>query len=103
MKHVEQFRSYKLTLDDQFNQPKSRGRKQSDRKGKRKPDLESAFERLEKKEKKSRKPFIFQDPNAPEKISHELFFVQWYLVWLTNTRETMGMSYFLGQKTFSCD
>ena len=76
MKYVEQFRSYKLTLDDQFDQPKSRGRKQSDRKRTRKPDLESTFERLEKKEKKSRKSFIFQDPNATEKISHELFFVQ---------------------------
>ena len=45
-----------------------------DRNQTRKPDLESAFDRLYKKEKESRKSFTFQDPNAPEKIWYELFF-----------------------------
>ena len=74
MKHPERFRRYKPTLDDQFDKPKSSGRKPSDRKRTRKPDFESAFDLLYKKEKESRKPFTFQDSNAPEKISHELFF-----------------------------
>ena len=72
MKYVEWF-SYKPTLDYQFDKPKSSGRKPSDRKLTRKPDLESAFDRLHKKEKVSRKSFTFQDPHAPEKISNELF------------------------------
>ena len=45
-----------------------------DRNQTRKPDFESAFDRLYKKEKESRKSFTFQDPNAPEKIWYELFF-----------------------------
>ena len=74
MKHVEQFRRYRPTLDDQFDKPKSSGRKPSDRKRTRKPDFKSVFDRLDKKEKESRKSFTFQDPNALEKISYELFF-----------------------------
>ena len=74
MKHVERFRRYRPTLDDQFDKPKSSGRKPSDRKRTRKPDFESAFDRLDKKEKESRKSFTFQDPNALEKILYELFF-----------------------------
>ena len=74
MKHVERFRRYRPTLDDQFDKPKSSGRKPSDRKRTRKPDFESAFDRLDKKEKESRKSFTFQDLNALEKISYELFF-----------------------------
>ena len=69
MKHVERFWGYKLTLEDQSDKRKSGGRKQS-----RKPNFESTFNRLDKKENKSRKSFTFQDPNAPKKISYELFF-----------------------------
>ena len=74
MKHVEQFRRYKPTLDDQFDKPKSSGRKPSDRKQARKPDFESAFDWLDKKKKERRKLFMFQDSNSPEKITYELFF-----------------------------
>ena len=62
------------TLDDQFDKPKSSSRKPSDRNQTRKPDFESAFDRLHKKEKESRKSFTFQDPKAHEKIWYELFF-----------------------------
>ena len=74
MKHVERFQSYKPTLDDQFDKPKSSGRKSNDRKRTRKPDFVSAFDRLDKKKKGNRKSFTFQDSNAPKKISYELFF-----------------------------
>ena len=74
MKHVKRFRRYRPTLNDQFDKPKSSSRKPSDRNQTRKPDFESAFDRLHKKEKESRKLFTFQDPNAPEKIWYELFF-----------------------------
>ena len=74
LKHVEWFRRYKPTLDGQFDKPKSSCKKPSDRKLTRKSDFESAFNRLEKKEKESRKSFTFQDTNAPEKILYELFF-----------------------------
>ena len=74
MKHVEWFRRYRPTLNGQFDKPKLSGRKPSDRKRIRKPYFESAFDRLDKKEKESRNSFIFQDPNAPERISYELFF-----------------------------
>ena len=73
MKHVEWFRRYRSTLDDQFDKPKSSGRKPSDRKPTREPDFESAFDRLDKKQKESRKSFTFQVSNAPEKI-YELCF-----------------------------
>ena len=71
MKHGEQFRRYSLTFDDQSDKPKSRSssRKPSDEKRTRKQDFESAFDRLDKKKKESRKSFTFQDPNA-----HEPFF-----------------------------
>ena len=74
MKHVEWFRRYRPTLDDQFDKPKSSGRKPSDRKRTRKPDFKSALDWLDKKEKESRKSFTFQDPKALEKILYELFF-----------------------------
>ena len=74
IKCVEQFRGYRPTLDDQFDKPKSSGRKRSGRKWTRKPDCESAFDRLDKNEKESSKWFTSQDPNTPEKISYELFF-----------------------------
>ena len=51
MKHVERFRRYRSTLDDQSDKPKSSGRKRSDRKPTREPDFESAFDRLGKKQK----------------------------------------------------
>ena len=74
MKHVERFRLYKPPLDDQFDKPNSSGRKLSDRNRTRRPDFKSAFDRLDKKEKESRKSFTLQDPSTPEKISHKLFF-----------------------------
>ena len=74
MKHVERFGRSRPTLDNQFDKPKSSGRKLSNRKRTRKPDFQSVFDRLDKKEKESRKSFTFQDPNALEKISYELFF-----------------------------
>ena len=74
MKYVERFRRYRPTLDDQFDKLKSTGRKPSDRKRTRKPDLECAFDQQDKKEKESRKSLTFQNPNALEKISYELFF-----------------------------
>ena len=40
--------------------------KPSDKKRTRKTDLESAFDRLDKKGKESRKSFTSQDPNALE-------------------------------------
>ena len=43
MKHAERFQTYRSTLDDQFHQPKSSGRKPSDRNRIRKPDFESAL------------------------------------------------------------
>ena len=63
-----------MTLDNQFDKLKLSTRKPSNRKQTRKPDFERAFDRLDQKEKESRKSFTFQDPNAPEKISCELFF-----------------------------
>ena len=48
IKCVEQFTGYRPTLDDQFDKPKSSGRKPSGRKWTRKPDFESAFDRLDK-------------------------------------------------------
>ena len=74
MKHVERFRSYNPTLDDQFDQPESSGRKSSDKKLTRKPNFESTFHRLDKKGKESGNSFTSHDPNAPEQISYELFF-----------------------------
>ena len=74
MKNVERFRSYKPTLDDQFDKPKSSGRKPSDRKRTRRQNFKGAFDRLDKKEKESWKSFTFPDPKAPEKILYELFF-----------------------------
>ena len=73
MKHVEWFRRYRPTLDDQFDKPKSSGRKLSNRKRTRQPDFQIAFDRLDKKEKESRKSFTFQDQNALENILCELF------------------------------
>ena len=43
MKHVERFQRYRPTLDDQFHQPKSSGRKPSDRNRIRKPDFKSVL------------------------------------------------------------
>ena len=74
MKHVERFRRYKPTLDEHFDILKSSCRKLTDRKRTRKPDFESAFERLGKNEKESRKSCTLQDPNALEKVSYEVFF-----------------------------
>ena len=68
MKHVEWFWGYRPTLDNQFDKPKSSGRKASVKKRTRKPDLESKFDWLDKKEQETRKIFIFQDSNVPEKI-----------------------------------
>ena len=48
--------------------------KPSDKKRTRKTDFESAFDRLDKKGKESRKSFTSQDPNALEQISNELYF-----------------------------
>ena len=73
-KHIERFRRNKPTLDEHFDKRKSIGRKLSDRRRTRKPDFESAFDRLDKKEKENRKSFTFQDRNASEKISYELYF-----------------------------
>ena len=72
MEHIERFR--RPTLDDQFNKPKSSGRKPIDRKQTRKPDFESAFDWLSKNEKETGKSFTFHDPNTLEKVSYELFF-----------------------------
>ena len=58
MNHAQRFGGYKPTLEDQFDKAKSSGRK---------ADFESAFDRLDKKEKESSKSFTFEDPNAPEK------------------------------------
>ena len=74
MKHVERFRRYKPILEDKFNKTKSNGRKLSDRKPNRRADFESAFGRLDEKEKQNRKLFTFHDPSIMEKISYELFF-----------------------------
>ena len=74
MKHVARFRRYKPTLDDQVDKLKSSLKNTSDRKRTRKLDFQSAFDWLDKKERKSRKSLTFQDPNAPEKILLELFF-----------------------------
>ena len=91
---LNEARRYRQTLDDQFDKLKSSGRKARDRKWTRKPDLESAFDRLDKKEKESRKLFTFQDPNALERYRMSYFFVQWYHAWLIDARETVGISYF---------
>ena len=74
MKHFEQFRSYKPTLDDHFNKANSSGTKPIDWKWTRKPYFVSSFDWLNNKEKINRKSFTFQDPNALEKILYELFF-----------------------------
>ena len=63
-KRVERVQKYKPTLDDQFDKPKSSVRKPSDRKRARRPDFESTFDRLDKKEKEIRKLLPFQDPSA---------------------------------------
>ena len=54
-KHVLPFRSYKLSLEDQFKKPKQSGRKPSDRTRKRKPEPEILIDRLEDREKKPEK------------------------------------------------
>ena len=95
MKHVERFRRYRPTLDDQFDKPKSSGTKQSDRKRILKlPDFESTFDRLDKNEKESRKSLTFQDLNAPEKISHELFFRSMVPRLVNRCQENCGISCF---------
>ena len=94
LKDVEWFRRYKSTLDYQFGKPKTSGRKPSHRKQTRKSDFESAFDRLDKKEKESRNSFTFQDPNVLENVLYELFFLSWYRTGLINARETVEISYF---------
>ena len=74
MKHVERFWRYRLNLVDQPDKPKSSDRKPSDKKKTRKPDFETLFDRLDKKEKESKKSLTFQDLNALEKILYSLFF-----------------------------
>ena len=98
MKHVEQFRRYRLTLGDQFDKPKSSVRKPSDRKRTRKPDFEIAFDRLDKKEKESSKSFTFQDPNALEKISYELFLHSLVLRLVNRCEENCGDKLFPADK-----
>ena len=92
MEHVERFR--RLTLDDQFNKPKSSGRKPIDRKRTRKPDFESAFDLLSKNERESRKSFTFHDPNTLEKISFELFFRSVVPRLVNRCKETAGINCF---------
>ena len=99
MKHFEQFRSYKPTLDDYFDEPNSSKRKPIGRKWTRKLYFESSFDRLDKKEKQSWKSFTLQDPNALEKISYELFLrslvlrlVNWYQ---GNCRDKLFSNYYL--------
>ena len=92
MKHVEQFCRYKPALNHQFNKRKSSGRKPSCRKWTRKPDLESAFDRLDKKESKSRKPFKILAPQKRDRRSY--FSVHWYRTWLINFRKTVRISNF---------
>ena len=94
LKDVEWFRRNKSTLDYQFRKPKTSGRKPSHRKQTRNPDFESAFDRLDKKEKESRNSFTFQDPNVLENVLYELFFQSWYRTGLINARETVEISYF---------
>ena len=74
MKHVERFWRYRPTLVDQSDKPKSSDRKPSDKKKTRKPDFETVFDRLDKKEMESKKSLTFQDLNALEKILYSLFF-----------------------------
>ena len=87
MKHVKRFWRYKSTLDDQFDKLKSSGRKPSDRKRIRKPDFESTFDRLGKKENEIRKSFTSQDPNVPKRYCMSHFSVQWCRALLTNARK----------------
>ena len=94
MKHVERFWKYRLTLGDQFDKPKSSDRKRSDRKPTRKPDFESAHDWQDKKEKDIRKSFTFQDPNAPEKISCELFFLSMVLRLVNRCQGNCGYKLF---------
>ena len=98
MKHVEQFRRYRLTLGDQSDKPKSSVRKPSDRKRTRKPDFEIAFDRLDKKEKESSKSFTLQDPNALEKISYELFLHSLVLRLVNRCEENCGDKLFPADK-----
>ena len=88
------FGYYKPTLDDQLDKLKSSGRKPSDRKRTRRPNFESAFDRLDKKKKKSRKSYTFQDPNSLEKILYELFFRSMVPCLVNQCKGICGISYF---------
>ena len=77
-----------------LKKPKLSGRKPSDRKLTRKPDLEIEFIQLDKNGIESRESFTFKSRNAMVKISYELFFRSLVPTWLTDARKTVGTSYF---------
>ena len=58
MKHVERFRKYRATLDDQFHQPKSSSKKPNDRNRIRKPDFESALSGLTKRKRRAENRYL---------------------------------------------
>ena len=86
IKHVERFWRYRPTLDDQFDRPNLCGRKN--------PGFKRAFDRLDKKEKKSGKSFIFQDPTLRKRYRMSCSSVLWYRAWLIDVRKTLGIGYF---------
>ena len=94
MKHVEQFRRYTATLDDQFDKPKSSDKKPSDRKRTRKPDFESAFDQLDKRKRRAGNRLPSWIPTPWKRYRMSYFFIQWHRDWLIDARETVGISCF---------
>ena len=77
-----------------LKKPKLSGGKPSDSKLTRKPDLEIEFIQPDKNGIESRESFTFKNRNAMVKISYELFFRSLVPTWLTDSRKTVGTSYF---------
>ena len=94
MKHVERYRRYRSTLDDQFEKPKSSDKKPSDWKWTRKPDFEVRLTGWTKRKRRAgnRLPSRISAPRKRYRMSY--FSVQWYRAWLIDARETVGISCF---------
>ena len=72
-KHVLAFRNYNPSLEDKFIKPAKSGRKPSHQTRKRKPEPGVLINRLENKEKRSRKKVQIEDPNAKRTVPYEMF------------------------------
>ena len=79
-KYVIKFRTYKPSLDDHFEKPKSSGRKPNEQKHQKKPEPDLITDRLQRqefpKEKEKqvneRSRIQFKDPDEPRQIIYQL-------------------------------